>query len=90
MGMGRDMGAARARKAPKFNRGSLRSPWDYDAQWQQRYWYQGSWQGKAVDNGREARVFFWILLQTLELIDLYKEYKNKAKAARELKARYKF
>ena len=50
---------------------------------------------KVPDKGKqwtmeEKLEFFWILLQTLELIDLYKEYKNKAKAARELKARYKF
>ena len=32
----------------------------------------------------------WTREQKLEFIDLYKKYKNKAKAAREFKARYKF
>ena len=32
----------------------------------------------------------WTREQKLEFVDLYKKYKNKAKAAREFKARYKF
>lgn len=32
----------------------------------------------------------WTREQKLEFIDLYKKYKNKAKAAKEFKARYKF